>query len=274
MNTILVILLLIFGVSVLTAIAPVLSITTDFLNIKDRFKKWRDEKKKAKHKKEFCENNPDFKFSLNYLSNPQPGKCNLSVNLLNVSKEVKYIESLEYNYEDPKNRDKFEPSAMFHNSEKWPKRLEHGERVHVFVDFSSFLHNTAFAYWHKGFVVYCTCRTSTGDLLQSNSIDFDKLMGFMEPIEENYKNLAVLLSNKTAGSLRDIEVTLWQLQFFKRLTVHIAKQLQYNNIPIAEYLVSEHGLSTHKNIWVHWYRELEQKKIQPRIIEEFLKSLL
>lgn len=99
-------------------------------------------------------------------------------------------------------------------------------------------------------------------------------MNFMDPIDEKYNKLAILLSQKTGGSLKNIQVSLWQLQIFKRLTVHIAKQLQYNNIPIAEYLIKEHGLIPQNDIWYHWYRDIEQKQIQPRVIEEFLESLL
>ncbi|WP_348812740.1 hypothetical protein [Flavobacterium maritimum] len=264
----------IFGGTIITGIAAFIAITTNFLNITDRFKKWKNERKKKKYKKSFYENNPDFKFSLNYISNPQPGKCILRANLLNVSKEVKFIESTQYKFEDPKNPKKYEPTNMVMDGEKWPKRLEHGEHFSTSVDYSMILLNVVFQYWRKGFKVYCTCKSTTGDFLQSNSIEFDKLMDFMDPIDEKYKNLAMLLSKKTGGSQRDIEVSLWQLQIFKRLTVHIAKQLQYNNIPIAEYLITGHGLIPQEDIWYHWYMDIEQKQIQPEVIEEFLESLL
>lgn len=264
----------IFGGTIITGIAAFIAITTNFLNITDRFKKWKSGRKKQKYKKSFYENHPDFKFSLNYLSNPQPGKCILNAKLLNVSNEIKFIESTQYKSEDPKNPKKHVPTNIFMDGEKWPKRLEHGEHFSTSVDYSITLANEAFQYWHKGFKVYCICKTTTGDFLQSNSIEFDKLMDFMDLIDEKYKNLALLLSKKTGGSQRDIEVSLWQLQIFKRLTVHIAKQLQFNKIPIAEYLITEHGLIPQEKIWYHWYSDIEQRKILPKVIEEFLESLL
>lgn len=264
----------IFGGTVITGVAAFIAITTNFLNITDRLKKLRSARKKQKYKKSFYEDHPDFKFTLNFISNPQPGKCILHATLLNISKEIKFIESLEFKFEDPKNPTKFEPSNIIMNGEKWPKRLEHGERMTSSNDFSMTLPNTAFQYWHKGFKVYCASKTTTGDFLRSNTVDFDKLMEFMEPINENYKNLAISLSKNSGGSLRDIEVSLWQLQIFKRLTVHIAKQLQHNHIPIAEYLIRDHGLIAQEDLWFHWYKDLEQRKIQPEIIEDFLKSLL
>mgnify|MGYP003609162823 CR=1 FL=1 len=262
------ILSVLFGTTVITAVAAIFAITTNFLNIRDRFKKWKTEKK---DKKKFSGNNPNFDFSLNYISDPQPRKCILHMRLINFSKEIKFINSLNYHFEDTNNPQKLEPLHLFMNAEKWPKRLEHGESFYVSTDFSMTLPNVAFQYWRKGFVVYCTCNSSTGDSLRSNSVDFDKLMEFMEPINENYKKLAILLSNKTGGSLRDIEVSLWELQIFKRLTIHIAKQLQFNNIPIFEYLISVQNLSPQKD---SWYTDLEQRKIQPEIIEGFLKTLL
>ncbi len=259
-----------FGTTIITGVAAILAITTNFLNIRDRFKKWKVEKKDKQNKK-FSGNNPNFDFSLNYISDPQPRKCILHIRLLNVSKEVKFINSLNYHFEDINNPEKFEPVHLIINAEKWPKRLEHGESFYVSSDFSMTLPNVAFQYWKKGFVVYCTCNSSVGESLRSNSVDFDKLMEFMEPINENYKNLAVLLSNKTGGLLRDIEISLWELQIFKRLTVHIVKQLQINNIPIVEHLVLVHNLTTQKDLW---YKDLEERKIRPEIIENFLRSLI
>lgn len=264
----------IFGGTIITGVAAFIAITTNLLNIRDRFKKWRSGRTKEKYKKLFYENNPDFKFSLNYISDPKPRKCILSVRLLNVSNEVKFIESTQYNFKNPQNPKKYEPTNLIMNGEKWPKRLEHGEGFATSVDYSMFLPNLAFQYWGKGFKIYCTCKSTTGDFLKSNSIEFDKLMEFMDPIEEKYKNLAILLSEKTGGSKRDIEISLWQLQVFKRLTVHIAKQLQYNNIPIAEYLIAKHGLIPQEDIWYHWYRDIERSQIQPTVVEEFLKSIL
>lgn len=264
----------IFGGTIITGVAAFIAITTNFLNITDRLKKWSSRRKKQKFKKSFYENNPDFKFSLNYISNPQPGKCLLRANLLNVSNEVKFIQSIEYKFKDSKEPKKYLPNNMFMNGEKWPKRLEHGEQFSTVVDYSIILPSVAFEYWHKGIKVFCTCKSTTGDFLQSNSIEFDVLMNFMEPLDEKYKELARLVSKKIGGSQRDIEVSLWQLQIFKRLTVHIAKQLQQNNIPIAQYLIIEHGLIPQEDIWYHWYKDIEYKQIQPKVIEEFLKSFL
>ena len=199
----------IFGGTIITGVAAFVAIATNFLNIRDRYKKWRSARKKEKFKKSYYENNPDFKFTLNYISNPQPGKCILRATLLNVSNEIKFIESTQYKFRDTNDPERYLPSNFFMNGEKWPKRLEHGEQFSTSVDFTMTLPNVAFAYWFKEIEVYCTCTSSTGDFLQSNSIQFDELMKFMVPLDEKYKNLAALLSNKTAGSQRDFEVALW-----------------------------------------------------------------
>jgi hypothetical protein len=272
MNT-LEIIKLIFGTTIITSLAALIAILGNFFNIRERYIKWKKEKKLNKSRSIFSENNPDFKFSLNYVSNPKPGKCQLSVSVLNTSKEVKFIEELTYNIVDPRFPKNVTPFSYM-NGEKWPKRLEHGERFYVSIEFSSTLSNMAYQCWGKGAKVYCTTRSTTGDLLQSNSIDFDKLMDILEPISEKYLNLADKLSRKTGGTKRDIEITLWQLQFFGRLTVHIARQFQNNKIPIAEYLIQEHGLNFQKDLWFHWHHDLEEKKIQPDVIEGYLNRLL
>lgn len=65
----------IFGTVLITAIGTIFAIPGNFLNIKDRFVKWTELRKKRKFKEVFKEGNPDFNFTLNYLSNPEPGKC-------------------------------------------------------------------------------------------------------------------------------------------------------------------------------------------------------
>jgi gluconate kinase len=72
------------------------------LNITDRFKKMRRGKKKQKYKKNHFMKTTLIKFSLNYISNPQPEKCILSAHWLNVSNEVKFTESTQYHFEDSK----------------------------------------------------------------------------------------------------------------------------------------------------------------------------
>lgn len=270
----------IFGVVLITALGGTLALATNFLNLKDRYKKHKATKSKEKHKKEFIENNPDFKFTLNYLSNPPSGECHISATLVNLSNEIKYIEWVWFHFEDIKDPSKFLPSAGFHHNkmnDKWPKRLEHGEKVYISEDFTSILKNTAFDYWKKEIIVYCATLTTTGVRLRSTSIDFDKLMTFLEPIKADYKNLSKALSEKTGGSLRDIEVSLWQLQLFKRLTIHIVKQLNYNKIPIIRYLAYTHHMEIPEDtnkVWQIWEKELHKREIQPKIVEDFLKSLL
>ena len=263
---------LIFGGVILTVIATILAIANNFLNINDKYIKWKKHKNKLQFKATYKINNPDFKFSLNYLSNPEPGKCILQTTVLNVSKDIKYIDCISYNFENPSNIQNIEPSLLFVNGEKWPKRIEHGERFATSVDFQSHLINTLFQYWKKGIKVYATCKSTTGDFILSNSIDYDLLVTFLAPINESYKNLSIILSQKSGGSQRDIEVSLWQLQIFGRITVHITKQLQQNNIPIVQYLIDKHGLINKKDLWNHWYRDLEEKKIHPSVIEGFLYS--
>lgn len=263
----------IFGTVLISTIATVLAISNNIFNLRDRLKKWRKKKKKEKFKNTHQENNPDFNFNIGYISNSPPGVCKLTVSFLNISKEIKYMEPLSYHFEFKENKNQYEPPYSVLNGEKWPKRLEHGQRFYVSVDFHHMLNYGIFKYWKKDVQVYATCRSTTGDLLRSNPIDFDKLINCLIPLSDGYRNLALLLNRKYGGTLRDIEASLWQLQIFGRITSHITKQLQFNNIPILQYLNAEHGLELKDNSWSKIYRDLEKKKIPPSIIESFLRSL-
>ncbi|WP_205500037.1 hypothetical protein [Rufibacter psychrotolerans] len=264
----------IFGSVAITAFAAILAIAVNLFNIRDRYKKWKDGKQKSNFKKDYKEENPDFEFSLIDVSNPAPGKCILSSRILNKSKEVKYIESISYNFQFLDNRKDYEPNCFFVDGEKWPKRLENGERFHVSVDFSSSLINSLYRYWQYDVVVYAATRSTTGDLLRSNSISYNKLTNYLPPIEEKYKSLAMILSQKTGSHPRHIEATLWQLQIFNRVTSHIGKQLQQNQIPFEQYLIERHGLTPTIDPWYHWDKAIWEKNILPLEVEEYLKSII
>lgn len=261
--------------AVIGAIALILGLIESFFNITGRFKKWKEKSKKAKFKETYIENRPDFEYTFGYISNPPPGKCKLSIGFKNVSNEIKFIEMFSYNFEFKNNKNHYLPPLSVLNGEKWPKRLEHGERFHISMDFENTLYNSIFDYWKKDVQVYSRCNSSTGDLLRSNSVDFDVLTKFIEPLNEHYQKLALKLSKKFNGSQRDIEVSLWQLQLFKRITVHIAKQFHNNNIPILEYLVSEQNIVLGEGyFWSQLYSDLEKRKISSNTIESFLKTLV
>ncbi|HBD25236.1 hypothetical protein [Flavobacterium sp.] len=262
---------IIFG-SVLAIIVGFFAITNNFLNISDRILKQFNGRVKKKYKKDYIEGNPDFKFVFNYISHPKPSKCDVTVNIVNISKEVKFLQTVIFHFEENKNPDKYYPTTLFINKEKWPKRLEHGETFSIKYDFTNTIINTLFEYWKKGFKVYVKSQSTTGDLIKSNSINYDKLVEFLEPLNQDYYDLSVDVSDKYQCSQRDIEVTLWQLQFFERITVHMVKQLQQNNIPIVQFLINEYHLELKEDLWYNWYRDLEEKKIPAKVLEDFLKS--
>lgn len=267
--------LLIIGAAIISSLITLIATGDSFLNLRDRFKNWRLEKKKAKFKETYQEDHPDYEFRFGYISNPPNGKCILSIEFKNLSNEIKFIEPISYHYEYKTDKNHYLPSGSIIDGEKWPKRLEHGERFYLSVDFNSFLYNNIYDYWRKDVQVLSKIRTSTGDLLRSNPVDFDVLVNFLEPLNENYKDLAVKLSQKFNGSLRDFESSLWQLQIFKRITVHIAKQLHEKNIPILEYLVSEQNIVLGDGyFWSQLYRDLEKRQISSNTTESFLKTLV
>ncbi len=265
----------IIGTAIISSLITLIATGESFLSLRDRFKNSKIDKKRAKLKETYQENHPDFDFSFHYISNPPVGICRLSIGLKNLSKEIKYIEPISYYFEYKHNRNINLPPCSIINSEKWPKRLEHGERFYLNIDFNSFLYNNIYDYWRKDVQVLSKIRTSTGDLLRSNPVDFDVLVNFLEPLNENYKGLAVKLSQKFNGSLRDFESSLWQLQIFKRITVHIAKQLHEKNIPILEYLVSEQNIVLGDGyFWSQLYGDLEKRQISSNTVESFLKTLV
>lgn len=259
---------------ILTVTGAILAITNNVFNIKEKFKNWIGKNKKKKFKSSFIENNPDFEFRTGYISNSAPGVCKLTISIINLSKEIKYINMVSYNFEIP-NDDKYLPPYQILRQGQFPKRLENGEPFHIKEDFHNILFNTLYEYWQKNVKVYATCRSTVGDLLRSNFVEYDDLVKRLIPLKVDYENLAHDLAEQFNAQNRDIEVSLWQLQHFDRITSHVAKQLQQNNIPVLQFLIQNHGIVWKDNSsWPQIYRELETKKIPPKILIENLKSLI
>jgi hypothetical protein len=271
----------IFGPIVITALAASLAFFTNLLNLRDRFLKWRKAKKETKKniKEQPNEiNTPEipenFIFKIGYISNSAPGKCTLTISIINKSGEVKFVDPLSYNFQFKHNPNIYQPPTMVMSNENWPQRLEHGERFATSTEFHLILNNNLFQYWKKDVLVYATTRTTIGDELKSNSIEYDKLAEKLIPLNEDYELIAKSISEKLAGSFRDVYISLWQLQIFNRLTVHIAKQLNDCGIPILDFLMKDCKLTFEKYPWGEWYRPLEKMKIPPSEIVSFLKEFL
>ncbi len=257
----------------LSATAAIIAISNNVFNLLEKFKKWRDTKKKKKFKSSFIENNPDFEFRTGHISNSAPGVCKLTISIINRSNEIKYINMVSYNFQIP-NDDRFLPPCQILRPGQFPKRLENGEPFHIQEDFHNILFNTIYEYWQKNVKVYATCRSTMGDHLRSNYIEYDDLVKHLIPLKVEYKNLAKDLSKKFNGSIRDIEVSLWQLQHFGRITSHIVKQLEQNHVPVLHFLIKNHGIIWEdSSSWVQICRDLETKKIPPNILVTHFKYL-
>ncbi len=257
---------------VLTAAGAIFAFSNNLFNHVERFKKWKQKKKKNKYKSAYIENNPDFEFRTGYISNSPPGICKLTISIINRSLEVKYINMVSYNFKIP-NNDKFLPPCQILRPDQFPKRLENGEPFYIQEDFHNILFNTLYNYWKKDAEVFATCNSTVGDHLRSNSLEYDKLVERLIPIKKEYKRLTIDLHIKFGGSLRDIEVSLWQLQLFDRMTSGIAQQLQNNQIPILQILNSKCGLVLKDKSWYDIYKELEMKKIPPNLIFNYLNDI-
>lgn len=264
----------IFGPVLLTAFVAFLTLVAHFLNFKEKIEKWRANKSKKKFKNNYIENNPDFKISLSYTSNTPPGQCTLNTYVLNLSKETKFIEGVNYNYLIPNNTDKYPPSTIYTTKEKWPKRLEHGEHFRVSVPFQHDLNNSLYSYWQKDIKVYVTCHSTVNDLIKSEPIDYDKLVKFLKPLTPENEKLAIALARKFKCSKRNILATIWQLQIFGWLTSTQGRQFQENNIPVIEYLIENYGFALEKDLWYNWQHRLNELKISDETITDFFKSLL
>lgn len=271
----------IFGPIVITGLAASLTFITNFLNLRDRFLKWRKEKKEKEVKIESpsdvpvtSETKENFIFKIGVISNSEPGKCILTITIINKSSEVKFVDPLSYNFQFKQNPNLYQPPITVMNNEKWPKRLEHGERFATSFEFQSILNNNIFQYWKRDVLVYASTTTTIGDKLQSNLIEYDKLVDKLIPLNEDYKNLAKILSEKLNGHYRDIYISLWQLQIFKRLTSHIGKQLNNCGIPMINFLKEQYGLQHEKDPWYEWDKKLHEIRIPPSNIIDFLRSFI
>jgi|GEM_PF-1866614 len=267
----------IFGPIVITGLAATLTFITNFLNLRDRFLKWRKDKNERKKNIEEQPNEintpeipENFIFKIGYISNSAPGKCTLTISIINKSGEVKFVDPLSYNFQFKKTPNIYQPATMVMSNENWPQRLEHGERFATSTEFHSILNNNLFQYWKKDVLVYATTRTTIGDELKSNSIEYDKLAEKLTPLNEDYELLAKSISEKLKGHYREVYISLWQLQIFNRLTVHIAKQLNDSGVPILVFLMQDYKLTFEKYPWGEWYSPLEKMKIPPKALIDFL----
>lgn len=265
--------------TILTIVGGILAISNNFLNLRDRLKK-KEKKSKIKQvidlptKDDYIIDNTSFKFNLSFVSNSPPGICKLTSSFVNLSGETKFIEPISYNFEIQENKQQYEPSCLIMNNENWPKRLEHGQRFYISVDFQHILHNNIFRYWKKNVLVNATCNSSTGDYLRSNNIKFDELIKCLIPLKEEYSHLAKELASKGKGSIRDLEAILWQLQIFDRVTSHVVQQLEQNQIPILKFLNLNYGLILNGTDWPRFQRNLESKKVAPSVMIKFLNILI
>ncbi len=264
----------ILGSVLLVAIVGLVTLLVSFINLKEKFVSWRKNAATSKFKKAYLENHPEFKVSLSFPSNYYKGECMVSFGILNLSNEVKFIEQITYRYALKDNPNQQLPTSHLFAGDKWPKRLEHGERLDVSVPFHHDLFRNMYDYWKREVKVYATCQTTTGDLIKSNSVDYDTLIDVLEPLNHNYLKLAARLAKLNNSSKRNLTVTLWQLQRYKYLTSHIAKQLQRERIPIIEYLIKQYDYVPVDNLWVNWQHNLNRDKIDQLIVVSYLETFL
>ncbi|MGY6744926.1 MAG: hypothetical protein ACXIUQ_19495 [Cecembia sp.] len=269
----------IFGPILITALAATVTFLTNFLNLRDRFLKWRKEKKESKKKievptngAEILKNPENFIFKIGVISNSEPGKCILNITIINKSGEVKFIDPLSYNFLFKQSPNLYQPPTMVMSKEKWPIRLEHGERFATSFQFQTILNNNLFQYWKKGVLVYATSRTTIGDNFKSNTLEYDKLAEKLIPLNDEYRDLARIISEKINGYYREVYVSLWQLQIFNRLTSHIGRQLSNCGIPVIIFLKEQYGLSYENDPWYEWDKKLLEIKIPPSNIIAFLNN--
>lgn len=269
----------IFGPILITALAATVTFITNFLNLRDRFLNWRMKKKEDKEKikeqiKETIplKNSEDFEFKIGVISNSEPGKCIITITIINKSGEIKFIDPISYNFQYKQNPNLFQAPTMVMSNEKWPRRLEHGERFATSFEFHIILNNNLFQYWKKGVLVYATSRTTIGDNFKSNTLEYDKLAEKLIPLNDEYRDLARIISEKINGYYREVYVSLWQLQIFNRLTSHIGRQLSNCGIPVIIFLKEQYGLSYENDPWYEWDKKLLEIKIPPSNIIAFLNN--
>ncbi|MBN7812766.1 hypothetical protein J0A68_17560 [Algoriphagus sp. H41] len=271
----------IFGSVFITALAATLTFITNFLNLRDRFLNWRKVSDSSGKREEMgavieteAKKIEPFIFKIGCVSNSEPGKCILMVTIINQSGELKFIDPISYHFQFVENTDLLQPSTMVMGSDKWPKRLEQGERFTTKVEFHIILNNSLYQYYKRNVVVFGSFSSTVGDTVKSNHLEFDKLTETLVPLNSEYVILAEKLAKKLKGCYWEVYLSLWQLQIFKRLTVHIAKQLNQCKIPMKEYLINEVGFTFEKDPWYEWYRPLEEKKIPAVEVVRFLQSFL
>lgn len=262
----------IFGPVLLGAVSFVLGILVNSFNLIEKGKKFWKERKKLKHKKNFLIGNPDFTITLYPSAGAVDNKCNLNVDVLNLSKETKFVHTIVYEFESSDYPNLSKGSTQFHNDQKWPKRLEHGEKFTVTVPFHSILIADLHKNFNKNVKVYSICTTSTGDKIRSKSIDFDYLTVYLEPINSEYLQLAKQLSKGHLLVEKSIATSLWQLQLYGKLTSHIGKQLSQVAIPIKTFLADKYEFREVPEYWMYWQNEILRKNIEKDIVIEFLQS--
>jgi hypothetical protein len=87
------------------------------------------------------------------------------------------------------------------NGEKWPKRRTWGAFLNV-CRLSSLFPNLVSILGGKGFKVCLYFVKVPQEILQSNSIEFDKLMDFMEPIDRTIKVYDLIVKERRRFTVR------------------------------------------------------------------------
>lgn len=263
------------GIEILiVTIITIVTFSDSASNLSEKLKNWQNARRKRKHKSSFVENNPDFSFIIGHISNAPPGTCLVTTKITNQSQEIKYISLVSFNFDVPNSKGVPPPYQIFKEGQTL-ERLENGEVFLLKHNFKILLSNTLYDYWQKGVTVYATCKSTVEDHLKSNSIEYDNLANHLIPLRADYKDLALKLSKKFGATSRNIEVSLWQLQLFKRVTGNVVMQLQQNNIPIVQFLIKNYSnIRQNSSSWPRMCKIIEETHISPRAIVIYLQTMI
>lgn len=134
--------------AIFTILGGIIVYLNHSFNLLEKIKKWFETNRRKKYKSSFIENNPDFNFKLGYISNSAPGICRITLSLTNLSKEIRYINMVSYNFMIP-NDNRYLPPFDILRQSQFPKRLEYGEPFHIQEDIQNILFNNLYQYWQK-----------------------------------------------------------------------------------------------------------------------------
>lgn len=243
---------------------PILAAVNNTFSLIERYVKWRDRKKG----KEL------YKASLNYVSQTNPPKALISSSITNVSGEIKFVRGITYYFKEANGTTSgFMPTGLLVLSkQKWPHRLENGEILHINDDLTSTIYHRLYECWRKGFVLYYTMRDTFENVVSSNNVNFDDIVKQITQPSQHAFALADSLSKKYPASHRRFLVSLWQIELFDRLQVHIFHQLIRDtmNMNFVSTIVQQFALTEPDK----WYYELEELKVKPLVIFEIIEQKL